>query len=90
MESFALQVELFGAPTAMTSSNCSSFIDPAKVTTTGPFLRGNATTSTQAEKIALFAKCGKKLVTTANSGTKLLALITSTVKAAPSACATGP
>jgi 8-oxo-dGTP pyrophosphatase MutT (NUDIX family) len=39
---------------------------------------------------ALFVKCGKKLVTTANSGTKLLASITSTAKVARSVCVTGP
>jgi hypothetical protein len=42
------------------------------------------------EDCALFAKCGKKLVITASSDTKLLASITSTAKADPSVCVTGP
>jgi hypothetical protein len=64
MESFALQVELFGAPTAITALNFFSFIAQAKVMTTGPSPRGNATTSTQVKKTAPFVKSGKKPVTT--------------------------
>ena len=90
MESFVLQVELFGVPTAITSSRYSLFTARARVTTTGPFRRESETTSTQAKKTVLFAKCGKKLVITASSDTKLLASITSTAKADPSVCVTGP